>query len=46
MQSISCEVSGWMKHKLKSRLLGLELAPGEKHSDVTVFVGNDSSVVY
>ena len=22
MQSISCEMSGWMKHKLKSRLLG------------------------
>ena len=22
MQSISCEVPGWMKHKLESRLLG------------------------
>ena len=22
MQSISCEMPGWMKHKLKSRLLG------------------------
>ena len=22
MQSISCKVSGWMKHKLESRLLG------------------------
>ena len=22
MQNISCEVSGWMKHKLESRLLG------------------------
>ena len=22
MQSISCEISGWMKYKLKSRLLG------------------------
>ena len=22
MQSISCEMSGWMKHKLESRLLG------------------------
>ena len=22
MQSISCEMTGWMKHKLESRLLG------------------------
>ena len=30
MQSISCEIQGWMNHKLKSRLLGEILTTSDK----------------
>ena len=37
MQSISCEMPGWMKHKLESRLLG-EISNNLIYADVTTLM--------
>ena len=37
MQSISCEMPGWMKHKLESRLLGKNVS-NLRHADDTTLV--------
>ena len=33
MQSTSCEMPGWMKHKLESRLLGEISVTSDPHAD-------------
>ena len=37
MQSTSCKVLGWMKHKLESRLLG-EISVNLRHADNTTLM--------
>ena len=37
MQNISCEMLGWMKHKLESRLLG-EISINLRYADDTTLV--------
>ena len=37
MQSTSCKIPGWMKHKLESRLLG-EISVTSDNADTTTFM--------
>ena len=43
MQSTSCEMSGWMKHKLESRLLG-EITITLEYADDTVLMAESKEL--